>query len=63
MVKNGAQMHQLSNLKKESREKRNAANLTIDSKSNHINNVVLSKSIDSNTHEDSMIHSIDVDRR
>lgn len=45
----------ISNLKKESREQRN--NLTIESNKNIHNNTVLSKSIDSGTNEENIIHT------
>ena len=45
----------ITNLKKESREQRN--NLTMDSNKNIHNNTILSKSIDSGTHEENAIHT------
>lgn len=45
----------ISHLKKESREQRN--NIELDSNKNIHNNTVLSKSIDSGTNEDNIIHT------
>ena len=61
--KRGAQIHNITKLKKASREKREIVNTTMVANANHHNDALLSKSVDSKKHEKNRIKKFETERK